>query len=251
MKTGKILAICIVLVMLVAFIPGAMADDAGHGARGWMKSHEIERIDIVKTVTGQSDNSVMFDVPSMALMGKEGDVASVKFTTPLKGKYNATYDMGYISMMGAKSSDISVRPFDNATLNVAGASVVMTIKDIKVLLKQEDLHVFEFSKLCVYMPDGTGKEYKLDKPAKVIYSKDRKMLVVDAYPSLTNTMKSDYKVGAMFPADAPPIKVKDIASAEMAGEVIRIGYTPPMAKPLPTAVPTATPTATPTTLPPS
>jgi hypothetical protein len=214
-----------------------------------MKSHHIERIDMVKTVTGQSGDSVTFDVPSMAIKGKEGEVATITFLTPLKGSYNKSYDMGYISTSGGKSSDIAVRPYDNATLNVSGASAVVTMKGIKTLLKEENYFVCDVSQLGVYMPDGTAKTYKLEKPVKVTYSKDRKMVVVDSYPSLSKEMMRDYTAGATFPSGTPPIKVKDIASAEMSGEVHRIGYTPPTASARPTVMPTATPTATPTVVP--
>ncbi len=113
------------------------------------------------------------------------------------------------------------------------------------------------------MPDGTAKLYKLEKPVKVTYSKDRKMVVIDSYPSLTREMMRDYTAGAMFPAGTPPIRVKDIASAEMSGEVRHVGYTPPgkgkrpsvtptvtpTATAVPTPTPTITPTATPTVIP--
>jgi hypothetical protein len=211
-----------------------------------MKSKHIERIDMVKTVTGQSGDSVMFNVPTMAIKGKEGEVATITFMTPLTGSYNKSYDMGYISTREGKSSDIAVRPYDNATLNVAGGSVVVSMKDIKTILKEEDYVICEVGEIGVYMPDGTAKLYKLEKPVKVTYSKDRMMVVIDSYPSLSSEMMRDYKAGMTFPSGTPPIKIKDIASAEMSGKVHRIGYTPPSASARPTATPTAIPTATPT-----
>lgn len=246
-------ALSLVLVMLVSLAPGAMA----HGeyrAHDWMKSHDIECIDIVKTVTGTSGDRVTFNVPSMAIKGKEGEVASFSFPTPLDGSYNTTAGMGFISTRNGKTSDVAIRPYVNATLNVAGASAVMSMKGIKVLLKEDDYFIFEFHKLGLYMPDGTGMEYKLEKPVKVIYSKDRKMLVIDAYPELTNSMSGIY-TGAKFPADAPPMLVKDIANAEMSGESMWAGHMRPTATatamPTSTVTPTATPvpTVTPTVTP--
>lgn len=251
MKSVRIsLALSLVLVLLLALVPGAMA----HGeyrAHDWMKSHEIERIDIVKTVTGTSGNSVTFDVPGMAVKGKEGEVASFTFPTPLDGRYNTTAGMGFISTKNSKTSDIAIRPYANATLNVAGASAVMSMKGIKVLLKEDDYFIFEFHKLGLYLPNGKGMEFKLEKPVKVIYSKDRKMLVIDAYPELTDSMSGTY-TGATFPASAQPVLIKDIASAEMSGEPMRAGHMLPTATaivtPMPsaTATPTEMPTATPT-----
>ena len=65
------------LALFLSFMPGAVADGGGHRAGDWMKSHEIERIDMVKTVTGQSGDMMTFTVPSMAVKGKEGEVASL------------------------------------------------------------------------------------------------------------------------------------------------------------------------------
>lgn len=244
----------------MSFMPGSMAD-GGHRGKAWMRSHEIERIDIVKTVTGVSGDSVMFSVPTMAVMGKKHEVATITFPTPLMGRYNLTNDVGYMSVKGVKSADIAIRPFNNATLNVAGASAVMSMKDIKVLLKKGDLFIFEYSKLGVYLPDGTAKVYKLEKPVKVTYMKDRHILVVDSYSSLTKAMMSDMTSAATFPANAAPVYIKDIISAEMSGDMTRVCYTPPTASampaptvaptvtPTPTAVPTASPTAVPTVSP--
>jgi hypothetical protein len=236
------LALSLVLVLLLALVPGAMAHSE-YRAHDWMKSHEIERIDIVKTVTGTSGNSVTFNVPGTAVKGKEGEVASFTFPTPLDGRYNTTAGMGFISTKNSKTSDIAIRPYANATLNVAGASAVMSMKGIKVLLKEDDYFIFEFHKLGLYLPDGKGMEYKLEKPVKVIYSKDRKMLVIDAYPELADSMSGIY-TGATFPANAQPVLIKDIASAEMSGESMHAGHMPPTATAIVTPIPSATTTPT-------
>jgi hypothetical protein len=242
-----LLALGMILGLMVSLVPGAMAHGEYRG-HDWMRSHNIECIDIVKTITGTSGDHVTFKVPAMAVKGKEGEVASFNFPTPLDGSYNTSADMGYISTRNAKTADIAIRPFANATLNVAGASAVMSMRGIKVLLKEDDLFIFEFHKIGMYMPDGKGMEYKLEKPIKVIYSKDRKMLVIDAYPGLTGSMSGIY-TGATFPSDAQPVLIKDIANAEMSGESMHAGHMRPtaIATPVPTytATPTVMPTATP------
>lgn len=239
-----LMALGLVLMMLVSLVPGAMAHSEYRGHE-WMKSHDIECIDIVKTITGTSGDHVTFNVPAMAVKGKEGEVATFTFPTPLEGSYNTSADMGYISTRNAKTSDIAIRPFANATLNVAGASAVMSMRGIKVLLKEDDLFVFEFHKIGMYLPDGKGREYKLEKPIKVIYSKDRKMLVIDAYPGLTGSMSGAF-TGATFPSDARPVLVRDIAIAEMSGESMRAGHMRPTAIATPMPTYTVTPTAMPT-----
>ena len=91
------------------------------------------------------------------------------------------------------------------------------MKDIHVLLKDKDYFIFKFHKLGIYSPDGTGKEYKLEKPVHAIYLKDRKMLVIDAYPALTSTLKGDITGSTTFPAGTSPVLISDIAKAEMSG----------------------------------
>ncbi len=244
-----LLAVCVLLALFLSFLPGAMAHGEGHRAMGWMKSHEIQQIDMVKTVTGQSGDSMTFTVPSIAVKGKEGEVATIKPLTPLMGSYNTSYDMGYISTKGLKSADIALRPYKNATLDVSGGTLVMSMKDIHVLLKDKDYFIFKFHKLGIYLPDGTGKEYMLEKPVHVIYSKDRKMLVIDAYPALSRALKSEVAGGATFPAGTTPVLVSDIAKAEMSEEATWIGAEPHMPSHMPTATPTVMPTATPTAVP--
>lgn len=250
----------IMLVLLTALMPGALSDK-GSMERGWSKSgHEIKSIDMVKTVTGMTGDTVSFQVPTVAITGKEGKVATMTFPTPLAGEYNMKYGGGYISMQGARSADIAVRPINNATLNIAGASMVVSMKGIKVLSDDRDSFSFEYRKMGIVLPDGTAKEYYLDKPVKVTYSKDRRMVLIDAYPSIGDITSYAYTNNAKFPDGVPPIGIQEMRNAEMVGRVQTIGTAPILrpaatgtptatATPVPTEVPTATPIASPTVTP--
>jgi hypothetical protein len=221
--------------------------------------HEIERIDIAKTFTGMQNNTLLFQVPAMAIQGKEDGVATVTFSSPLRGGYDMAIDAGFISMQGADTADITVRPASNATLPVAGASMICSLMDVKVLDSDRDSLVLEYHKIGLYRPDGQGFFFLLDKPVKAIYIKDRKILMLDAYPSLTTTL-GYYLTDAMFPADTPPVKIADIKSAEKMHGMATIGTAPnprlagaapatPMPSPAPTVTPTPMPTATPSPVP--
>jgi hypothetical protein len=264
----RVVATGIVLALLLAILPATGLYDTGGkmygkdmGDRTGKGMHEIERIDIVKTFTGMQNNTLMFQVPAMAIQGKEDDgVASVTFATPLRGGYDMAVDAGFMSLRGADTADITVRPMSEATLNVAGASMVTTLMDVKVLSKDRDATMMEYHKIGLYRPDGQGFLFKLDKPVKAIYMKDRKILMVDAYPSLTLTL-GYYMTDAMFPADMPPMKIADIKSAEKMHGMATIGTAPnprqagpvptatPMPSPAPTVTPTPMPTATPSPVP--
>lgn len=256
----RVVATGIMLALLLAILPATGLYDTGGkmygkemGEGAGKGMHEIERIDIVKTFTGMQNNTLLFQVPAMAIQGKEDDgVASVTFSTPLRGGYDLAVDAGFMSLRGADTADIMVRPMSNATLNVAGASMVTTLMDVKVLSKDRDATMLEYHKIGLYRPDGQGFLFKLDKPVKAIYLKDRKILMVDAYPSMTLTL-GYYLTDAMFPADMPPVKIADIASAERMHGMATIGTAPnprlagpvPTATPMPTPMPSPVPTGAP------
>ena len=218
--------------------------------------HEIERVDIVKTFTGMQNNTLMFEIPTMAIQGKGDKAAIVTFSSPLKGGYDLAIDAGFMSLRGAESADIMVRPASDATLNVAGASMVTTLKDIKVLHSDRDTMMIEYRKIGIYRPDGSGYMFWLDKPVKAIYLKDRKVLMENAYPSLTYTL-GYYMTDAMFPSDASPVKITDIETAQKSHGIATIGTAPksrmtepaPTATPVPSPMPTVTPTPEPTAIP--
>lgn len=238
----------VMLVLLTALVPGALSDKS-YMEKGWSKSgHEIKSVDMVKTVTGMTGDTVSFEVPTVAITGKEGKVATMTFPTPLTGAYNLRYGGGYISMQGARSADIAVRPISNATMNIAGASMVASMKDIKVLSDDRDSFSFEYRKMGLVLPDGTAREYYLDKPVKVTYSKDRRMVLIDAYPSIGDITAYAYTNNARFPGDTAPIGIQEMRNAEMIGRVETIG-TAPILRPEATATPTATATPVPTEVP--
>ncbi|HEY3273615.1 MAG TPA: hypothetical protein VGJ92_07640, partial [Methanocella sp.] len=136
----RAIATGVIIALLLAILPASGLYDMGGkmygkdmGDKKDKSMHEIERIDIVKTFTGMQNNTLMFQVPTMAVKGKEDKVAVVTFSNPLKGGYDLAIDAGFMSLRGAESADVMVRPLSDATLNVAGASMVTTLKDVKVL----------------------------------------------------------------------------------------------------------------------
>lgn len=263
----RAIAVAVIVALLLAILPTAALYDSGdkmygkdrgdmNGDKTCRPMHEIERIDIVKTFTGMQNNTLLFQVPTMAIQGKEDKVAVVTFSSPLTGGYDMAIDAGFMSLRGVDSANITLKPVNDATLNVAGASLVTTLKDIKVLHKDRDSFMFEYRKIGIYRPDGSGYMFWLDKPVKAIYLKDRKVLMVDAFPALTNTL-GYYLTDAMFPSDAPPVKITDIMTAEKSHGIATIGTAPksrmtepaPTATPVPTPMPTVTPTPEPTITP--
>lgn len=249
LKTLKILlTMGAIFVLFTAMMPGALSDQS-YGGMGWSKSHKgIKSIDMVKTVTDVTDGNIMFQIPSIAVTGKEGKVYTMTFPTPPTGAYSLKYGAGYVSMQGVNSADVAVRPMNNATLGIADTSMVVSMKDIKVLMDDRDTFVFEYGKIGIMLPDGTAKVYSLDKPVRMTFSKDRKIMMIDAYPSYGDILSYAYTNMAKFPADAQPLSIQDMRNAESLGRIQSIG-TAPILRPAATATPTATATPSPTVTP--
>lgn len=224
-------------MFLAAMAPAAYSDhhwkDSGRG--GWHHKYMgkmIKRVDIPITVTGTSDSSTTFTMQGMAVEGRKGKVMVVTLDKPLTGKYNMTSDMAYVSMgdmamdqMGMGGMNIRVDNASNSTLPVAGASAVLGLSDIRVEYKGRDYTIASFGKMSVYLPDGTVRSYDLEKPVKVIKSKERKTVVWDAYPGFTKALGDALKGGTTFPADAAPLKLTDYEASVMSSTPMTVSDT--------------------------
>ncbi len=251
-KTIKTTITTVLLAMLLlAMVPAAysmdMHRDAGPGAKcdGHMMHHKmIERIDIPVTVTGASNDSSTYTINAMAIKGMKDKVMVVTLDKPLAGAYNATSDMGYMYTGDRAGMNIRVDTIANSTIPVAGTSGIMSIVDPQIEYKGKDYTIVEFRKLAIYLPDGTAKTYIFEKPIKMLKSKDRKMAITDAYPAYTKEMTKAFQGGATFPAEAAPVALKDIITAERSAnpELVRDTRPQAAAPPQPTATAQPAPT---------
>ncbi len=221
-------------MFLAAMAPAAYSDHnlKGSDRGGWHHKHMgkmIKRVDIPITVTGTSDSSTTFTMQSMAFEGRKGKVMVVTLDKPLTGKYNMTSDMAYVSTgdmaMGMGGMNIRVDNASSSTLPVAGASAVLGLSDIRVEYKGKDYTIATFGKMSVYLPDGTVRSYDLEKPVKVIKSKERKTVVWDAYPGFTKALGDALKGGATFPADAAPISLTSYEASVMSSTPMTVSDT--------------------------
>lgn len=275
-----LLVVSVLAMFLAAMAPAAYSDqwkdsdrrkDSDHwkdsdqwkesGEGGWhhkRMSGMIKRIDIPITVTGMADNSATFTVQNMAIGGKKGKVMVITLDRPLTGKYNMTKDMAYVSTgdmamdsTGMGGMSIRVDTPKNATIPVAGASAILGLSDIRIEYMGKDYTVATFSKLSVYLPDGKVKTYHLEKPVKVVKSKERKSVAWDAYPGFTRALEDALKGGATFPADAMPLRMSDYAASVMSSKPMKLSdiKSTVVATPTPTVVPSPTPTVEPSPTP--
>ena len=124
---------------------------------------------------------------------------------------------------GVEGMNIRVDSANSSTIKVAGTSAVLGLSDFNIECKTKDYTIASFSKMSVYLPDGTVRSYNLSRPVKVIKSMERKTAVWDAYPAFSKALGDALKGGTTFPADAAPVKVADYDLAVTGGTLRTIG----------------------------
>jgi hypothetical protein len=81
-----------------------------------------------------------------------------------------------------------------------------------VAMEEGDIS-FQVGSITAYLPDGTTKAMKLDRPVRLSMSLDQMKLRVDATPELARAVADMLKSGNKFPEDAEPVRLNDILAA--------------------------------------
>ena len=136
--------------------------------------------------------------------------------------------MGHISLANFMPATMTVNTANNTSVPVAGTSAVMGLHDMKVLVKEKGYKIFQFDRLSFFLPNGAVMAYKLDRPVRVTADDDRKLVVIDAYPSFTRRLAEALKAGATFPAGAPPVPLNSLTMAKSVAMGVRVGYEKPV-----------------------
>jgi hypothetical protein len=222
--------ISIVLAMAMpAWAQGAMtADDQS----AWDQSmggpgKAPEDMYMTIAVDGMIGSTANFAVMNLSMKGADDKAVLIKPGAPLAGTYNTSSDMGYISMANFMPATMTVNTANNTSLPVAEASAVMGLHGMKVLAKEKGYKVFQFDRLSFFMPNGSVLAYKLDRPVRVTSDEDRKLVVIDAYPSFTRRLAEALRTGTTFPAGAPPVPLNSLALAKSAALAEPVGYEKP------------------------
>lgn len=217
MRINKtIMAALMLAILLLAAVPAAYADDphhddAGCGCKGDGHDHRIQRIDIPVTVTDKSGPSTTYAVSDMAITGKRDKVAVITLDKPMTGVYNTSNDMGYMPTKDRAGMDIRVDTVNNSSLPASGASAILSVGKLNIEYKGRDYSIVEFHKLAVHLPDGSVKAYFFEKPVKVLKSKDRKVVITDAYPGYTKALKEAFAGDQTFSSAVP---IQDLRRSE-------------------------------------
>jgi hypothetical protein len=167
-------------------------------------------------VDGMAGSSANFAVVNMATKGTDNKAVLIKPGAPLTGTYNISNDMGYISAANYMPATMTVTTANNLSVPVAGASAVLGLHDMKVMAQGTGYKIFQFGQVSFFTPNGTAMITRLDRPVRVTYDEDRKLVVIDAYPPFTRLLAGVLKTGAMFPAEAPPVPMGSLTTAKSA-----------------------------------
>lgn len=164
-------------------------------------------------VTGVSGDSVTLNVLNTVVKNKDGSVLTKDLTPPTPVQYfyaNDTVKFGAQNRMTlGELQGYTREDYNTATINAAGASAVMAAKHVGVSMKDGGIE-FQITGFSVYLPDGTVKTYKFDTPLKASMALGSTTMTTTGNPQLKAAVQDIAKEGAKFPANAAPIKIKDI-----------------------------------------
>ena len=225
-----VLALAIVASLVLGLVPVAMSADgqrAGGSNRTWSPPVEAYMVISAKNVT---PDVAYFDVTSHAVRMADGKAVSRDFTVPLAGQYYFGNDTAIIKMnkpskakvmwdnktrhrpgsrLGGPGGEGGRRPamvdYGNATLNVAGTSAVVAMKDLS---KAGDNRTLQFSNMNVYLPNGSLSAYRLSTP--VTTSMHNRTMTFVGNPETGAIMRGLFASTDRFPANAGPVRLTDI-----------------------------------------
>ncbi len=219
-----VIALLIVSSLLLALAPMAMS----RGMDGWKgKSGKLQNIDEVYesvAYVGTKDGVTTLNILGAAIKDKGGNVTILNITKPVTVNFYSSNNtavinkgMKIMNKTGNKTMGMHKKPvkmdYNSATINPAGASGIVALKNITMLKMDNTTAEFQFNAISVYLPDGKVKSYSFTTPVKVVKSwKDRTSKIDN--PAVIANLQDAFKGGAKFPANAAPVSLKTIDAAK-------------------------------------
>ncbi len=211
-----VLTLLLTASLLLVLVPGVLSQGMHQPGNRSGKMMNVDEIYIAVKATGVTNSSATYDILGSAIKGKDGKVVTMSPTTPLRGTYYFANDTAIIPMNN-KTGGGRHKPvkgdYSNATINVAGASAVIAMKNVTTTGQGRGNMVTQFSKFSVYLPNGTAKTFTLTTPVKITHAKDKKVVTVVANPEMRADIQSVLTGNATFPANAAPVMLKTIDAA--------------------------------------
>jgi hypothetical protein len=218
-------ALAIGAVLAAAAMPAASQDTTSSTDMSAADMSDLAAMAMPKAVLmtvaagNMSDGTVTYTVPYAARVQQAGnkEIAIVAtYNKPLTGTCNVSTGMGMISMADALPATATIDYGNKTSIPVAGANAVVALQDFKMTggAKGKGTFNFQFGSITVYLPDGTAKTMKLDKPVKMSANIDQMKLSIEANPAVASMMADLLKSGATFSAGATPVRLNDILAAK-------------------------------------
>lgn len=164
-------------------------------------------------VTGTGGDLVSLNILNTVVKNKDGSVLTKDLTPPTLIQYFYANDTvkfgGQNGMTLGELQGYTRTDYDTATINVTGASAVMAAKHVGVSMKDGNIE-FQVPGFSVYLPDGTVKTYNFDTPLKASMALGSTTMSTAGNPQLKAALQDIAKEGAKFPANAAPVRIKDI-----------------------------------------
>lgn len=173
----------------------------------------VDEIYAAIKVTGATNSSATYDIMNIAIKGKDGKVVTMSPATPISGTYYFANDTAVIPLSnktGVGRHKPVMGDYSNATINVAGASAVIAMKNVTTVKHAKGNFETQFTGLSVYLPDGSTKSYTLTTPVRIVGTKDKKTVTVIANPAMRADIRDALAGNATFPANAAPVPLKTI-----------------------------------------
>lgn len=212
-KMMTVLALLATILLLLVLVACSAVQGQGQKKLETLNPGNIDTMYHAVVVTGMSSDSLTFNVLNTVLKGKDGSVLSKTLTPPTSVQYfyaNDTIKYGAENRTAlAELQGYARTDYNTATIDVAGASAVMAVKNMAMSPKDGGVE-FQVTGFSLYLPDGTAKSYKLDTPIKAVITKDQKIMTAKGNPQFRADLQDASKGGAKFSANAAPVKIKDI-----------------------------------------
>ncbi|MGA9139965.1 MAG: hypothetical protein WBZ29_07065 [Methanocella sp.] len=217
--TRIVLALLIVTLLAALIIPAAVSQGTDHRQKGraGIAAWAPDEIYNIVSITGATDSSISFDILGSAIKGRDGKVVFMNESKKRSGTYyfaNDTAIIPFVNKTDQKRQRPVIGNYSNASVDVAGASAVVAMKNVTMAGKRQGEPGARFTGLGVYMPGGKAKSYTLATPARITRSADNKSMVIVGNPSVRAALLDIQANGARFPSDAKPVMLKDIDAAK-------------------------------------
>ncbi len=192
-------ALAVMGVLAVLALPAASQDTTTSTDMSASDMSDLAAMAMPKAVmmTIAADNmtggDVTYSVPYGAKvyqMDSKEIAALATYNKPLKGMCNVTTGMGMISLADALPTTMTIDYANKTSIPVAGANAVVALQDFKMTgaAKGKGTYDVQFGTVTVYLPNGTAKTMKLDKPVKMSVSLDKMKVMITGNPTMANMM---------------------------------------------------------------